>query len=232
LSLIDGELPPDQNWMYALPIEIANASLFLWNDVPEITKVRFLLAKGSNADLQEADTLLKTLLAVARHARFKFHEYDILVLQAIYLNLSGKTKLALETLDACISEASSKGWVRPFVEPGPLILPLLDGLLMQEKHVKAIHKFKSHIDVMLFEVEAVASKPEKSEAMNSLTQRELETVKLVEQGLRNKEIADVMFVSVDAIKKNIYRIFQKLDVHSRVELVTKTKALGLTETAT
>ena len=54
-----------------------------------------------------------------------------------------------------------------------------------------------------------------------LTVRELEILKLVAEGYRNQEIADKIFISVDGVKKHLYRTFQKLDVKSRIELVNK-----------
>ena len=57
--------------------------------------------------------------------------------------------------------------------------------------------------------------------------REMEVLKLVAQGLRNKEIADKLYLSTDTIKKHLYNTFQKLQVSNRLELVNKAKDLGL-----
>ena len=61
----------------------------------------------------------------------------------------------------------------------------------------------------------------------TLTVRETEVLKLLAQGLRNKEIADKLYVSNGAIKKHLYNTFQKLHVSNRLELVNKAKQLGL-----
>ncbi len=63
--------------------------------------------------------------------------------------------------------------------------------------------------------------------LKSLSFRETDVLKFVAQGLRNKEIADKLFVSTDTIKKHLYNTFQKLQVSNRLELANKAKQLGL-----
>ncbi len=55
---------------------------------------------------------------------------------------------------------------------------------------------------------------------NQLTQRELEVLALVVQGLSNQEIADYLVVSLGTVKFHMGNIFNKLGVQSRVEAVT------------
>lgn len=51
-----------------------------------------------------------------------------------------------------------------------------------------------------------------------LTPREIEIVRMVASGLRNREIAEKLFVSVGTIKVHLHNIYQKLHVNSRLEL--------------
>ena len=51
-----------------------------------------------------------------------------------------------------------------------------------------------------------------------LSQRELEIVSLVAQGLRNKEMAEKMFISEQTVKNHLHNIFRKLDVSDRLAL--------------
>jgi DNA-binding NarL/FixJ family response regulator len=52
-----------------------------------------------------------------------------------------------------------------------------------------------------------------------LTRREEEVVRLVADGLKNREIAQRLKVKEHSIRNYIYRIFEKLGVSSRVELI-------------
>jgi DNA-binding NarL/FixJ family response regulator len=53
---------------------------------------------------------------------------------------------------------------------------------------------------------------------NSLTRSELEVVRLVGQGLANKEIAAQLFVSPRTVQAHLTHIYTKLGVSSRVRL--------------
>jgi DNA-binding NarL/FixJ family response regulator len=52
-----------------------------------------------------------------------------------------------------------------------------------------------------------------------LTARESEALALLVQGLRNREIASAMFVSVDTVKTHLANVFRKLEVRNRAEAV-------------
>jgi DNA-binding NarL/FixJ family response regulator len=56
------------------------------------------------------------------------------------------------------------------------------------------------------------------ELANLVTQRELEIIRMVASGLRNKEIGDKLFISEGTVKIHLHNIYQKLDVKGRMEL--------------
>ena len=53
----------------------------------------------------------------------------------------------------------------------------------------------------------------------SLTEREIELIRLVSQGLNNKEISEVLFLSEGTVKNNISTILSKLALRDRTQLV-------------
>jgi two-component system NarL family response regulator len=52
-----------------------------------------------------------------------------------------------------------------------------------------------------------------------LTERELEVLKLVAQGLSNREIAGELYISENTVKNHVRNILEKLHLHSRMEAV-------------
>lgn len=58
-----------------------------------------------------------------------------------------------------------------------------------------------------------------------LSVREGEVLELLAQGLRMKEIAEHLFVSVFTVRAHVRNIYEKLQVRSRVEALNKTKHL-------
>lgn len=54
---------------------------------------------------------------------------------------------------------------------------------------------------------------------SSLSTRESEVLELLASGLRNQQIAEKLFISAATVKRHVESIYQKLQLHSRVELV-------------
>jgi two-component system NarL family response regulator len=52
-----------------------------------------------------------------------------------------------------------------------------------------------------------------------LTDRELEVLKLVAQGMSNREIAEQLYISENTVKNHVRNILEKLHLHSRMEAV-------------
>ena len=55
----------------------------------------------------------------------------------------------------------------------------------------------------------------------SLTQREREVLNLISRGYANKEVADLLSVTVETIRHHLKNVYDKFHVHSRTEAVVK-----------
>jgi two-component system, NarL family, nitrate/nitrite response regulator NarL len=64
--------------------------------------------------------------------------------------------------------------------------------------------------------------------LNLLSKRELQVVQCLVQGLSNREIADQMGLSQHTIKNYLFRVFDKLGVSSRTELLYMTLSQSIT----
>lgn len=62
---------------------------------------------------------------------------------------------------------------------------------------------------------------------HGITPRQLEVLSLVEKGLSNLKIADVLCISEHTVKSHMKQIFQKIDTINRVECISKAKLLGM-----
>lgn len=78
----------------------------------------------------------------------------------------------------------------------------------------------------LIEGFADVSRP-RSEPLDSPTQREVEILRLVAEGLSNKAIAQALFVSENTVKYHMKNILQKLGVQNRTEAATYALRAGL-----
>lgn len=59
-----------------------------------------------------------------------------------------------------------------------------------------------------------------------LTPREREIMELVEQGLRNKEIARNLCLSLPTVKNHLGRVFKKLEVSNRTDAAARVRERG------
>ena len=60
-----------------------------------------------------------------------------------------------------------------------------------------------------------------------LTQREHEILRLIAEGLSNREIGERAFIAENTVKTHSSRLFDKLGVNRRVQAVQKARELGL-----
>lgn len=67
----------------------------------------------------------------------------------------------------------------------------------------------------------------RGEGIEQLTPRELDILTLMARGLRNKEIANQLFITERTVKFHANAIYRKLDVSSRTEAVSKALRHGL-----
>ena len=55
--------------------------------------------------------------------------------------------------------------------------------------------------------------------MTTLSERELEVLRLVAEGCSNQDIGDRLYIGVSTVKKHINHIYDKLDVKNRTQAV-------------
>ena len=80
---------------------------------------------------------------------------------------------------------------------------------------------------LLSAFEDKSRRPGTSPLIEPLSQRELEVLRLIGQGLSNQEIGARLFLALDTVKGHNRRIFGKLQVQRRTEAVARARELGL-----
>ncbi len=96
------------------------------------------------------------------------------------------------------------------------------------KCVQCVHQGQIWADTQALRVavEALASTPTvravSASGMKLLSERELQVVRCIAEGLTNREIAERLKLSQHTIKNYLFRIFDKVGVSSRVELLFMT----------
>lgn len=108
------------------------------------------------------------------------------------------------------------------------------GLVLKEaasvklvESVRAVHRGQRALDQSLVSraLEKVVRHPDGREKL--LSPRETDVVRMVAAGLRNKEIALRLSISEGTVKSYLHAIYEKLEVHGRVELTLYAQEKGL-----
>ena len=158
-----------------------------------------------------------------------------IVLQALAHHALGENESAQQALKESLTLAEPGGFIRLFVDAGePMRLMLLDLSSWIDQHLeeqdqrlmayveKILAAFASSEDVPGLE----ATNPH-SELIEPLSQRELEVLQLICQGLSNQEICQRLYLALDTVKGHNRRIFEKLQVHKRTEAIARAREMNL-----
>jgi LuxR family maltose regulon positive regulatory protein len=204
--------------------------------MPQLTQIRVLLAQGTADGLQQAADLsdqLHDFLASIHNRRFQI---DVLALQALLHDARGEKPAAMEKLSAALALAEPGGFIRPFVDLGPQMGDLLTQLVQQED-VSVDYVGQLLTAFREDERASTQSEPDRqttpspssttSDSGRFLTERELETLVLLERRFRNNEIAEKLFVSPETVKTHLQNIYKKLNANSRRQAVDRARALGV-----
>src|SRR5436305_1925680 len=81
--------------------------------------------------------------------------------------------------------------------------------------------FRRGLNMVLESEEGIDVRAEEKQQFPAprLTDRELEVLKLVAQGMSNREIAEDLYISENTVKNHVRNILEKLHLHSRMEAV-------------
>ena len=107
----------------------------------------------------------------------------------------------------------------PFVEFAAGLADVMDRIT-NERYIKFIKAVKENFRTIQYALSPALLQKTIQDG-NVLTKREGEIALLVQNGLKNKEIAEQLFISDNTVKSALKSIFKKLDVSSRKELQLK-----------
>jgi LuxR family maltose regulon positive regulatory protein len=186
---------------------------------------RILLARER---WNEALGLLSRLLEAAQAGGRTSKAIEILGLQAMTAQAKGDTSLALAAIENALTLAAPEGFVQTFVDEGPPMAHLLYQALGRGMEPEYVSRLLAAFPVAEPEPAApMSSQTHESDLIEPLSERELEVLQLVAEGLTNREIAARLFLSLNTVKGHTRNIYGKLNVHSRTQAVARAQSLGL-----
>jgi len=153
---------------------------------------------------------------------------EILILQALSLQAQGDTDQAITTLEQALTLAEPEGFIRVFVDAGPPMARLLYEAVTRGIAPDYARRLLAAFPVTEPErADPSETQVPKSELVELLSERELEVLQLIAEGLTNPEIASRLFLSLNTVKVHARNIYGKLGVHNRTQAVARARVLGV-----
>jgi LuxR family transcriptional regulator, maltose regulon positive regulatory protein len=215
----------------------AAAHLAQTHDLP-LSRARVLLAQG---DTSAALALLEPWRSQMEARDWADERLKAMILQSIALHTHSEKEKAVKLMGDALALAEPNGFIRIFLDEGAPMVQLLSEAAAQgilpDYIGKLLAAFEAEKQPFLAGLAAMPgnseSKPDLPPAplnqpLNEpLSQRELEVLQLLAQGLSNREISERLFLALDTVKGHNRIIFSKLQVQRRTEAVARARELGL-----
>jgi LuxR family maltose regulon positive regulatory protein len=133
-----------------------------------------------------------------------------------------------------VSRFAQAGIYHTFLDEGREVGPLLAAFQKDTERTGSSPELATYASrLMAFWRARYQSEPEQtpgSALAQSLSVRESAILKLIAEGLSNKEIARTLAVTPETVKSHVKHIFIKLNVEKRAQAVARAQTLGLTDT--
>lgn len=221
IALAQGDLTAAGRWADSHESALEVSDFLHRFEQPDLILVRVRIAQGR---VEEAARLLEQLLSKTETRGHIGNRIIMRILQALTHQAQGNKTQAMHALERALSLAESGGYVRVFVDEGPSMARLLYEAarrgIFAEYASKLLAAFPAQEPAPTYQIRS-------EEMVEPLSERELEVLQLIAEGLSNQEIATRLVLSLNTIKGHTRKIYNKLGVNSRTQAVAKAKTLGI-----
>jgi len=207
----------------------------------DIILARVYLAEKRTA---KALTLLEGMLPGSRQNGRVRNVIEILILQALCLQQLNRPDSAQDCLRQAIELAAPEGFLRMFIQEGEALRALVENCWQSSFRNRPDSPGSENPQVKDFlnrlltgflqtgnatsgKSQAAQHQSNNGHFIEALTERELEVLRLVGDGLSLSQIAQRLFLSPNTIKAHTQSIYSKLDAHNRVEALNTARELKL-----
>jgi LuxR family maltose regulon positive regulatory protein len=149
---------------------------------------------------------------------------EIWIVRALMYYVEGKTEDARHTIQLALSVAAPKGYLRIFLDEADLMCPLLESVLPHLKETDVSAFATRLLDAMPGGI--VRDKPSLGDE-KTLSDRELEVLRLLAVGESYKDIGQKLFLSLNTVQFHVKGIYRKLLVNKRGHAILKARKLNL-----
>ena len=193
------------------------------NNAMPLMQARVLIAQGNPS---EALAVVEPQRQQAEAKRLPQRLLLVMAVQSVALFAQGEKEKAVQVLAEALALAEPGGYIRLFVDEGALMAQLLLEAASRGIRPDYVARVLAAFEAEKRDSEDKPDLPPAGSLIEPLSQRELEILRLIAQGLSNREIGERLFLALDTIKGHNRKIFDKLEVQSRTEAVARARETG------
>jgi LuxR family maltose regulon positive regulatory protein len=229
LELMRGNTVEAVTWQRSFHVVVVLPTIGFFIGARTITECASLAAEGTESSLKAASEKIKKMLDVAKVLNYKGIQIELLILQSIVYYKQRRERNAVNVMKQAVEIAESGSWVFPFIEHGEDAMRIMELLIKEKVHSPYCERLKEayHKHKELLKTKNYSRLAGGKTEIEPLSNRETEILTLLSYGFKNKEIGEKIFLAPTTIKKHVYNIYQKLNVHSRIQLVERAKELNI-----
>lgn len=170
----------------------------------------------------ESRRLLEEQARLAHEVGHVEYEMEIGIGLSILEKEAGCSSESTQALMQALRIGAAGGYVRAFVDEGEA----MKNLLAQAQRSTKDEALRTYITKLLDAFEKSIA-VDQSSLIEPLTEREIEVLKLIAEGLSNPEIAEKLVLSVGTVKTHVKHIYGKLGVDDRVKAASMAREMKL-----
>ena len=233
LKLLMGNIDEIEEWENQIDTsklstakDLASFSFF-FSSVPDLysfSHAWFLLYQG---DVHKAITILQNLYENSTKEKLDDFTIQYAVLLSVAYDKNDDRQQAMQYLHIALDLAKTENQIQVFLEQGTDILNLLYEAARQDIQPEYVGKLLALFPQLDLEKDKEEFVYFEGEVIEPLSDREIEILQYIAEGLSNQQIAYTLHLSLSTVKVHSYNIYRKLNVHSRVQAVSRAKALSI-----
>jgi ATP/maltotriose-dependent transcriptional regulator MalT len=203
-----------------------NVQLTQLNEGVYVAYARILMAEKRYVD---AISLLQKLFEISESNGWISRKVEIMILQALVYKSTDNKEQVSSILKHLLPLAETGGFFQIFVVEGSSMARLLYDYMETNSSSDYIQRLLLACSERDIEPQKFSNHLKNDTQIEQLSEREMDVLQLLADGLPRHVIAEKLFVSPHTVKSHLRNIYGKLGSRNQLQAVNKARSLGLLE---